>query len=97
MNEITQKKTVAFDVVGTLEGPYGPVLMEMMRCFGALGWTTVVWSSNSVGVTHLFCESHNLKPNRILEKGSFIPEIAFDDDPAFLEVLEMQGCKGMRV
>lgn len=97
MNEV-QKRTVAFDVVGTLIGPHYITMREMLFRFKDLGWTTVVWSSNAIRETESFCAANGISPDKILEKTNyFIPELAFDDDQAFLDMLEVQGCKGIKV
>jgi hypothetical protein len=92
-------KTIAFDVVGTLGGEHGEALKKILFGFQELGWSVAVWSSAPVGETIQFCNENGLKPDKILNKvdSFFFPEIAFDDDVGFVEVLSTHGTKAIKV
>lgn len=79
------EKTIAFDVDGTLIFGYFPNYhaIDLFRWFERNGWEMYIWSGGGIDYATRWAEKLRLKA-KVVEKGSFIPEIAVDDEDVTL-------------
>lgn len=88
-NLIGKKLTVAFDVDDTLiipsvatSMPYDTPnysLINILKWFQEQGAEVTIWSGSGIDWAKTWAEKLNLQPCQIAVKGSFEPDIAFDD------------------
>ena len=85
--------SVAFDVDGTLIGlddmrPKYPVI-NLFRTFEAVGCTMYIWSAGGLDYATMVAARLGLRA-KIVQKGSFRPDIAVDDHAVTLGVVNMR-------
>jgi len=75
--------TIAFDVDGTLIGLQRDIprykIIQLFLTFESLGYEMYIWSGGGLDYAEHWSEKLGLKA-KIVAKGSFIPDIAFDDE-----------------
>lgn len=78
--------SVAFDITGTLlhsVGEWDEVpryeILALVSQFKALGCRIILWSSSGTKYASLWAKKLGIRHVEILEKGSMVPDICFDD------------------
>lgn len=93
---MNKSKTAAFDVDGTLikqsnNGADVPryEIIEIFRTLQSLGFTMVVWSGGGFDYARNWVDRLGLDA-QVLQKGSFKPDLAFDDQEINLGVINIR-------
>ena len=77
------RRIVAFDVDGTLitfdDIPRYDVI-NTYKYFQRVGCEMIIWSGGGIDYATHWADKLGLKPDQVIEKGSIVPDIAFDDE-----------------